>query len=147
MIKKMKQNKNGYWKLVKNGFIRIEEQMDILITKAPKSYILFWNLTIFGVLVIIGGVMFLEYQKTKAIPFEVEGSCNTGFIGVDYQMDFKNEPYKSEWYSGNGSLVNRTAVHTTNYPRHLNIKNIDGLNCNFKLKGAVPYNKMQEIGW
>ena len=30
-------------------------------------------------------------------------------------------------------------------PKELNIKNIDGLNCNFKVNGAIPLNQLQNM--
>lgn len=82
---------------------------------------------------------------SKPIPFEVEGSCNSGFIGVDYSMDFRNEPYKRELWSGLSIAKNFTNYKVGPYPRHFNLKNIDGLNCNFKAKGAIPLIALQEL--
>lgn len=49
--------------------------------------------------------------------YELEGSCNTGFIGIDFQSKYNDTKF---------------------LPDKFNLKNIDGMNCNFKIKGNVP---------
>lgn len=138
-----------------NSFIKwwrkMEESVYIASTKAPKMWGIFWNLIIFGTLIIAIGTMFIEYQKTRAIPFEVEGSCNTGFIGIDFKTEFDNQPYSilDRIYDGSNPQDFRLVKHTRYFmeylPKELNLKNIDGLNCNFKVKGAIPNNILQRI--
>ena len=133
-----------------------EEQIYIASTKAPMAWGIFWCLLLFASILIIFGFLYIDYQKTRAIPFEVEGSCNTGFIGIDFKSVFDNQPYMQEVYMGgvyyhNGTKEEKIRKYR-NYervlmPKELNLKNIDGLNCNFKIKGAIPYNQLQEVNW
>ena len=83
---------------------------------SPDLVLLVIILTLF----IAGYIMYTEKVK-----FEIEGSCNTGFIGIDFETE-KNEDDELE-------------------PKSLKIKNIDGLNCNYKIKGAIPKNKLNEL--
>ena len=89
----------------------------------------------------------------KPVPFEMEGSCNTGFIGIDYKSIIDNQPYTTldRIYDGSNPedfrLVSHRRYFVEYLPKELNIKNIDGLNCNFKIKGAIPLNKLQDLEW
>lgn len=142
----MKKNKESkvllWWK-------RAENQINEISLKAPRAYVVFWNLLIFGVILISVSVIFLEYQRTRLIPFEVEGSCNTGFIGIDYKSSFDNQPYSyfRQVYDGSQPkdfrLIKVNEYYQKYLPKELNFKNIDGLNCNFKAKGAIPLNKLK----
>mgnify|MGYP001590466767 CR=1 FL=1 len=89
-------------------------------------------------------------NQLKSYPFEFEGKCNADFIGVDYEMNFKNEEYnEKEKYNELGSnlyAVNRTRYWIENYPKHLNLKNIHGLNCNFRMKGEFPKKIIERLG-
>ncbi len=77
-----------------------------------------------------------ELLKLKGVlsDYELEGSCNTGFIGVDFQANFVNEKYKEK----TEYTYNFTKYNSEWYPKLFNLKNIDGLNCNFKVKGKFP---------
>ena len=136
---------------VRIGFIKGEKELDLIKIKAPHSYMIFWNLLIFGLILAFVGFMFLEYQKTRAVPFEIEGSCNTGFIGIDYKSTFDNQPYSylQQVYEGpdpqSFKLVKHTRYFKEYIPKEINLKNIDGLNCNFKVKGVIPLNILQVI--
>ena len=77
------------------------------------------------IILVLAIFMVLTILHTKPIDFEIEGSCNTGFIGIDFETE-KNEDDELE-------------------PKSLKIKNIDGLNCNYKIKGAIPKNKLNEL--
>ena len=93
-----------------------------------------------------------QYYNSRLIPFEIEGSCNTGFIGIDFQSTFDNQPYnqkiaQSTTFYQNGTIEEKDVRFNVKYDREfllkqLNLKNIDGLNCNFKVKGAIPLNKL-----
>lgn len=76
------------------------------------------------------------YNYYQPIPFEVEGECNTGFIGIDFQSEFKNEKYKEK----TGTDFNFTKYNSELIPKLLRLNNIDGMNCHYKIKGAIPKN-------
>lgn len=127
--------------MIKSKFVkfwkRADKEMEVVALKAPKAWIIFWILIIFPVVMGLStifandlGMLFIKYQNTGIIPFEVEGSCNTGFIGLDFseRFVFNESSEKKELLSYN--------------PQKLNIKNIDGLNCNFKVKGGIPYSEV-----
>ena len=130
----------------------------------------------FGLYILMSILLFLlvlvglnEYYKHKLIPFEIEGSCNTGFIGIDFQSEFKNYDMVDlvneytllkQFTDRNNASLNYdfsgyntesqsafTMFKSIYFPKHLNLKNIDGLNCNFKVKGAIPFNKLQGVNW
>ena len=90
---------------------------------------------------------------SRLIYFEIEGSCNSGFIGADYAILFDNQPYEyiERVYDGSNPQDFRLVAHRKYFieylPQKVNVKNIDGLNCNFKVKGAIPYNQLQEVNW
>lgn len=96
---------------------------------------------------------FLFYQAIKPYPFEIEGSCNSGFIGIDYKSTIENQPYAvlNRVYDGANPndfrLVNKKRYFQEYLPKELNLKNIDGLNCQFKIRGAIPLNILQESNW
>ena len=91
-------------------------------------------------------LVFLLLWFLKPVPYEIEGSCNSGFIGVDFQSEFKNE----EWKERNEYEVynphNFTRYKPNIIPKKLNLKNIDGLNCNFKVKGYLPVWLLANLG-
>ena len=85
----------------------------------------------FEIILSLGVLAFLIiaiFIFTKPVPFEVEGNCNKGFIGLDYQVEVDSKYYL---------LYNKT------YP--IKIKNIDGANCNFKVKGSIPLKNLMEM--
>ncbi len=58
--------------------------------------------------------------------FEVEGSCNSGKIGIDFSERFVfNE-------------TNPKKPLMSHQPQKLDIKGIDGITCNYKVKGNLP---------
>lgn len=104
-------------------------------------------------IIIMGVLKIKEIDNTKELfrlqeilsDYEIEGNCNTGFIGVDFQSSFMNENYKDK----RGYDYNFTKYNNEWLPNRFNLKNIDGLNCNFKVKGKFPLlllmNKVDEI--
>ena len=147
-LTKMEKEKKSFWKNLKNGFEKSEEEIHSIKLKSPLSYIIFWNLTVFLFILVLIGFMFLAYQSTKLIPFEMEGSCNTGFIGIDYKSIFVNQPYSTlinKGYYTAEDVLNVTRYIKEYLPKEFNLKNIDGLNCNFKVKGAIPLNIFKQI--
>ena len=84
---------------------------------------------------------FVLYQ----LRFEIEGDCNTGFIGFDMMGKFENEPYPYQM-AVSPSCKDNTCNYDiyqnfTKYdiewlPQSLNLKNIDGMNCHLKVKGS-----------
>lgn len=129
-------------------WIRAENQMNVISTKAPRTYMLFLSFLFFIAILVVIGILFNNYQKMRVIPFEVEGSCNTGFIGIDFKTEFDNQPYSvlDRIYDGSNPQDFRLVKHIYYFReplmKHINLKNIDGLNCNFKVKGAIPLNKL-----
>ena len=143
----MRNKKDSCMELIRKGFVKGEKELDIIKSKSPLSYMIFWNLLVFGALIAFVSVMFMEYQRTRVFPFEIEGNCNTGFIGIDYKSTFDNQPYDYYWKDIVGDPHKSIAYYVKYIPKELNLKNIDGLNCNFKVKGAIPYNLLREVNW
>ena len=94
---------------------------------------------------IIAVTVYVTMPKLLMASFEVEGSCNSGNIGVDFQSDFANEKYKDK----HGYDYNFTRYNNEIIPKKLNLKNIDGVTCTYKVKGNLPImaliDKWQEI--
>lgn len=145
----MRKNKKSYFMEFDLWSHRIADKYTERMTKKYKASPIGYPLFQIGIIIFFFGLfittLWFMTQIIKPIPFEVEGNCNTGFIGVDYSMDFRNEPYKREQWGGLSIARNFTAYNIEPYPKELNLKNIDGLNCNFKAKGAIPLNKLQEL--
>ena len=110
-----------------------------------------FNMFVMAIVLVLVASVF--YQSTKPLPYEFEGSCNTGFIGVDFQSDIKNQPYLREQQISSrfedGKLiennVNFTVFNQEFFPKVFNVKNIDGLNCNFKVKGELPQSEIKRL--
>ena len=106
-----------------------------------------------GYIVILIGFMLFLVKMAAPVPFEIEGSCNTGFIGIDFKTEFDNQPYSvlDRVYNGSNPQDFRLVSHQYYFReplmKYINLKNIDGLNCNFKVKGAIPPSKLQEVNW
>lgn len=121
---------------------------EIKYNHIPKLWV---GLLIGALVLAIIGIGLNQYYKNRLIPFEIEGSCNTGFIGIDYKSTFDNQPYSylKQIYDGSQpqdfKLVKNTKYFIEYLPKELNIKNIDGLNCNFNVKGAISLNILQEV--
>ena len=96
--------------LGKNNKLKYISEMNPMFVLLAVAFFMFFAIIMMG---------------TELVPFEIEGSCNTGFIGIDFESE-KNEDDELE-------------------PKSLKIKNIDGLNCNYKIKGAIPKNKLNEL--
>ena len=86
-------------------------------------------------------------QAIQTVKVDGKITCNTGFIGLDYQSEFKNQPYQYEIvertiYSPDNLPIkisrNTTGYDTQFLPKIFNVKNIDGLNCVMEWKGEIP---------
>src|SRR3990167_6825613 len=77
----------------------------------------------------------------KPIETSFEGTCNTGLIGLDFRSEFDNQPYSdnitiSTGCDGNGCFNEEREIkryHQEWLPEKFNVKNIEGLTCDFKL--------------
>ena len=170
----------------KNWFVRFDNWLqkyldrlnkrEIGLYKAsPIGYPLFHSFfmlffLLFFVSLFVITVWFMSIM-IKPVPFEIEGSCNTGFIGIDFQSEFKNydlneviKEYRlikqfgdeiNGYLSGGIDIGYYSTTPETAFvmyktifmPKELNLKNIDGLNCNFKVKGAIPLNQLSKVNW
>ena len=106
-----------------------------LYKASPIGYPLFHLFVMLYFVFIIMSIVLVVSYIIKPIPFEIEGSCNTGFIGIDF----------SERFVFNESSQSKELLSYN--PQKLNLKNIKGLNCNFKAKGAIPLNKLLQVNW
>ena len=135
----------------REGFIKEEVAnenfLQELRRKAPLGYAGWW-ISFFMVLLMMGYIITLFL---KPVPFEIEGSCNSGLIGVYVDGKFDNQPYSylNKVYDGSNTndfkLVEQKRYYKEPLISAFGIKNIDGLNCQFKAKGAIPYTKLLEI--
>ena len=165
-----------------NWFVRFDNWMqkyldrlnkrEIGLYKAsPIGYPLFHLFVMLYFVFIIMSIVLVVNYITKPVPFEIEGSCNTGFIGIDFQSEFKNydlneviKEYRlikqfgdeiNGYLSGGIDIGYYSTTPETAFvmyktifmPKELNLKNIDGLNCNFKVKGAIPLNQLSKVNW
>lgn len=106
----------------KKWYEKLDDAHQNFMIKSPFIYNIYWIVY----MVTIGGCLFLLYIILKPIPFEMEGSCNTGFIGIDFSERFVfNE-------------TNPLKPLLSYNPQKLDLKNINGLNCNFRVKGEMP---------
>ena len=133
----------------KNFFVRWYELEAKIYEKSPIGRSLEKIMFFVFLSILFIGVLWFMIYFIKPIPFEVEGSCNTRFVGVDYKAVIDNQPYTTldkvydgSIYDGSNSQDFRLISHRRYFAEYLtkefNIKNIDGLNCNFKVKGAIP---------
>ena len=81
--------------------------------------------------------------KLLMASFEIEGSCNSGSIGVDFQSNFVNNPYQepaSSTFINGTMLVKRweTNYDTKLLPKKFDIKGMDAVTCSYKAKGNIP---------
>ena len=135
----MKEEKKKRW------YERFEEEHHNFMMKSPFIYNLYWVVAQTSILVSLLVVFYWMYISIGvAYPLEMEGRCNADFIGIDYEMEFRNEEYNDKDVSVYS--MNRTRYWTENYPKHLNLKNIHGLNCNFRMKGEFPLNIIRKFG-
>ena len=134
----------------KNWFVRFDNWLQKYLDRVTKrkiglynaspigyplfnSFIMLFFLLFFVSLFVI--TLWFMSIMIKPVPFEIEGSCNTGFIGIDF----------SERFVFNESSQSKKLLSYN--PQKLNLKNINGLNCNFKAKGAIPLNKLLQVNW
>ena len=171
----MKENKKSYltklglrWEEMKD---RYNERLVKKLKASPIGYPLFHLFVMLYFVFIIMSIVLVVNYITKPVPFEIEGSCNTGFIGIDFQSEFKNydlneviKEYRlikqfgdeiNGYLSGGIDIGYYSTTPETAFvmyktifmPKELNLKNIDGLNCNFKVKGAIPLNQLSKVNW
>lgn len=83
-------------------------------------------------LAIVAVIMFFSQPPVE---FTGKISCNTGFVGLDVSSSNRVQAYpcddKYRLYNG----ANLTCFKTDNILNHINVKNIDGLNCNVEYNG------------
>lgn len=79
---------------------------------------------IFAIVILVAIAIIGNLQRYN---YEMEGSCNSGKIGIDF----------SERFVFNESNPRKPLISSN--PQKLNINGIDGINCNFKVKGELPY--------
>ena len=112
------------------------------------------NIDLLVLLTIILGVILIAITTivtsylTKAIqsPYKFEADCNTGFVGIDFVMDYKNQAYKYTKWGGLSAVEhNTTGYDLEELPKHLKIKNIDGLNCHVELSGSISIKQLLEL--
>lgn len=119
--------KIGYWKRLFNSTVEKHEKELLYYKASPKWYPLSAALTeIFITAIIFGGFVAI-ITFLLSLPIEVEGSCNSGFIGIDF----------SERFVFNESSIRKELINYN--PQKLDIKNIDGINCNYKVKIPLIY--------
>ena len=95
---------------------------------------------------IFGFILIFQLINSQKYNMEMEGSCDSGNIGVDFESKWENQPYKDNitisQRCDSFKCINRditiTRYHEEWLPDHFNINGIEGINCNFKVKGEVP---------
>lgn len=121
----MASKKSGFFT---RGMEKNEKWHDHLRKNTPTSY---WML-VMTYLICLTGLLFIVYSYYKPVPVEIEANCNTGFIGVDFKGYWRNEPHQMI-LAGWGESVK---YRQTFLPTQFDLKNIDGMNCHWKFKGA-----------
>ena len=135
----------GYWK----DLFKIKPVSD-------KRYIAGLIYIVVLILGLIGIMIIYINIATQPIPFEIEGSCNTGKINLDFDAEFRNQAYQQKteiWqtqlretsdnsFSG---LSNTKNIYLTKYnieffPKSISLDGLENLNCYYKIKGAIPKN-------
>jgi len=127
-------------------------------TKGNEKNVWKVMITLFIGFALIGSVFIDNYFSLKKemlksttdlqlapVSFELEGSCDTGFIGIDYRSVFVNSPYKDLANSYFTRNRNVTYYDTQYLPQQLNLKNINGLKCTYKLKITASTMVMEEL--
>lgn len=144
-----KQNADGSSRKEK-WYERVEKYQNDFIEKAPAIYLM----SVISIVLFGGFVAYAAYSMDKPIPYEFEANCNTGFIGVDFEGNFENEPYPQErqlsysWSPETGGVANNINLtkHDIEFlPKSFNLKNIDGMNCRIKVKGEIPRQAFERI--
>ena len=112
-----------------SGFVRWftarEEEIHIAQLKAPMAFSFINIMIVFFAILSLVSVVVSAYFNSLPLSYEIEGSCNTGFIGLDF----------SERFVFNETNPEKPLISFN--PQKLDVNNIDGLNCNFKVKGAI----------
>ena len=130
----------GYWKEIFK-IKRVSDKRYI----AGLIYITVLLLGTMGFLIIFFNV------TTQPIPFEIEGSCNAGKVNLNFDAEFKNQAYdrKTEIWEvrlSNKKNIYLTEYNTEFYPKSISLDGLENINCNYKIKGAIPKNLLLEGG-
>ena len=136
----MVENKQIKRRRVREIMKDLEEGYNEMHKKAPFTSAVMWTTYI---IMIIALTWFVQSYFTKTIPIEYEFSCNTGFIGIDFQSEFINEEWKPTTYGF--PVHNFTRYETNILPHVLNLKNINGLNCQGKFKTEISLDSMNKF--
>ena len=97
----------------------------LTIGGTPKEHIVL-NIGVYVIFIFLCVVLLVFVNNvTKPVLFELEGNCNTGFVGVDF-----SERFVFDESSKTKGLINYN-------PQKFDVKNIDGMNCNLKIKGEI----------
>lgn len=78
----------------------------------------------FIIAIILAFILVMYLSSTRVVNFEIQGKCTSGFVGIDYKSNY------------NGTDL---------VPEYLNLKNIDGMECIYKIKGSIPKDKLNKI--
>lgn len=129
-----KQECNGFFCKLERGCEAWILHTRNLQMKSPKWHSIRQMIFIGFMALIIAFLFGIIWMFFNAGNFEMEGNCNTGFIGVDFQGEFENEPYAIE--KQKGFMDYNFTEHDSEFlGKYLNVRNIDGMNCHFKMKG------------
>ena len=134
----------GYWKEV----FKIKKVSD---TRYIAGLIYMVTL-IFG---LIFSMTYIMNSATQPIPFEIEGSCNTGKVNLGFDAEFRNQAYQQiteieqtklrkgdNSFSGlsNNKNISLTKYNSEFFPKAVSLDGLENLNCHYKIKGAIPKN-------
>jgi len=91
-----------------------------------------WRNVVFCIFFMVFWVAVIYILLMPTQPMEVEFECNSGFIGLDFEM-YNNIQNKTCDYDGNFTCFRQASLW-----KDLKIKNIDGLNCKGSVKTKLP---------
>ncbi|KKN02320.1 hypothetical protein LCGC14_1118750 [marine sediment metagenome] len=94
----------------------------------------YWILLVFGLLATL---IILTINQSQLIPFELEGSCNSGKVNINFDAEFRNQAY-SKLKEIDNKNISLTKFNIEYYPKSITFDGIENLNCNYKIKGAIP---------
>lgn len=102
------------------------------------------------IIVFFFGVIILLYITINSRPytFEMEGSCNSGKVNLNFDAIGKNEPYVAllpKYTNGTQKYYYLTEYHKNQLIQWINLKGIENINCNFKIKGQIPYSILSDM--
>ena len=124
----------GYWK----DLFKIRKVSDTRYI----SGLIYMLILIFG---LFSSMIYLTNSATQPIPFEIEGSCNSGKVNIAFDAEFRNQEYtltRQMWETqlSDTKNVSLTKYNTEFYPKSISFDGLENLNCNYKIKGAIPKN-------